>query len=128
MYEDIFLYFKPEVVVVEKINVAGISFGANNVLKLAQLQAMIRLLCQQHNVRIYEVNPTTMKKSLSGYGKSEKIEIAKIVASRWKLNVDSICIPILYKRKEGIKGYVADESDAIALGTYYIDFVSSLDN
>ena len=62
----------------------------------------------------------SMKKSITGNGKAEKREVAECVAKQWSLNPNHICEPIFYKRKEGIKHYLADESDAIALGTYYL--------
>lgn len=119
-YERLFLEYNPSVVVLEKINVQGMKFGALNVIKLAQLQAMIRLLCDRHNIPVYEVNPTSMKKTITGYGKADKTQIADCISKYWNLKRDNICIPIHYKKKDGIKEYKADESDAIGLGTCYL--------
>lgn len=119
-YESLINFYEPNVIVLEKINIAGRKFGALNIIKLAQLQAMIRLLCDMRNIVIYEVNPISMKKFLTDNGKAEKHIVAKHLADMWNLREEDICVPIYYSRKEGIKGYIADESDAIGLGTYYV--------
>ena len=121
-YRHLFFTYLPDIVVVEKVNVAGSKFGGNNVIKLAQLQAMIILLAQQYGSKIVEVNPLQLKKALTGNGRAEKREVAECVAKMWSLDAEQICVPEYYKKKSGIKNYLADESDAIALGTYYVNF------
>lgn len=119
-FYQIFSFYKPNVLVVEKINISGAKFGGTNVIKLAQLQAILLLLADLFKCKVVEVNPTSMKKSITGNGRAEKREVAECIAKQWSLNPNHICEPIFYKRKEGIKKYLADESDAIALGTYYL--------
>lgn len=125
MYEPLFSTFKPNVVVLEKVNVGGLKFGAINVIKLAQLQAIIRLLCYEYNCEVYEVNPTSMKKSITGNGRAEKIDVAKALSLALDVNLNDIYIPVPYKKKEGIKSYITDKSDAIALGYYYLKFIKN---
>ena len=120
-FYELFQIYKPEVVVLEKINVAGTKFGGDNVIKLAQLQAIIIAIAQNYNCKIIYVNPTSMKKHITGNGRVEKREVAMHIAKKWNLNPDHICVPQYYKLKKGVKGYEADESDAIALGTYAME-------
>lgn len=122
-FYTLFGLYKPNIVVLEKINVSGRAFGGDNIIKLAQLQAIIIAIAQNFKCEIHFVNPTSMKKHIAGNGKAEKHEVAKIVADKWKLNPKHICVPTYYKRKEGIKSYEADESDAIALGTYILETI-----
>ena len=117
----IFSMYKPDVLVVEKVNVAGSKFGGTNIVKLAQLQAIVLLLADTFNCKVIEVNPMSMKKVITGNGKAEKREVAECIAKRWGLNPNHICVPVYYKKKDGVKTYLADESDAIALGTYYLE-------
>ena len=117
----IFSMYKPDVLVVEKVNVAGSKFGGTNIVKLAQLQAIVLLLADTFNCKVVEVNPMSMKKVITGNGKAEKREVAECVAKRWSLNPNHICVPVYYKKKDGVKTYLADKSDAIALGTYYLE-------
>lgn len=120
-YYEVFAVHRPTHVVVEKVNVAGTKFGGQNIVKLAQLQAIIVLIAQGFNAEILEANPMSMKKHVTGDGRAEKLEVAMHIASRWQLNYKDICVPEYFKRKEGIKTYHADESDSIALGTYALD-------
>ena len=117
----IFSMYKPDVLVVEKVNVAGSKFGGTNIVKLAQLQGIILLLADTFNCKVIEVNPMSMKKVITGNGKAEKREVAECIAKRWGLNPNHICLPVYYNKKDGVKTYLADESDAIALGTYYLE-------
>ena len=117
----IFSMYKPDVLVVEKVNVAGSKFGGTNIVKLAQLQAIVLLLADMFKCEVKEVNPMSMKKAITGNGKAEKREVAECIAKRWGLNPNHICVPVYYKKKDGVKTYLADESDAIALGTYYLE-------
>ena len=120
-FYQIFSFYEPNVVVVEKVNVAGSKFGGTNIVKLAQLQGIVLLLADMFKCKVVEVNPMSMKKVITGNGKAEKREVAECVAKLWSLNPNHICVPVYYKKKDGIKNYLADESDAIALGTYYLE-------
>lgn len=119
-YKPLFMLYKPDMVVLEKVNVGGIRFGAMNVIKLAQLQAILRLLCYEFNIEPFEVNPTSMKKELTGNGRAEKGDVALALTNIWEVSLDDIVIPVYYKKKEGIKELIYDKSDAVALGTYYL--------
>ena len=120
-FNNIFAIYKPTNVVIEKVNVAGTKFGGENIVKLAQLQAVVILLAQQYGCFVQEVNPMQLKKYITGNGRAEKREVAMHIAKKWHLNPDHICVPQYYKLKKGVKGYEADESDAIALGTYAME-------
>lgn len=120
-FYQIFSFYNPDVVVVEKVNVAGSKFGGTNIVKLAQLQGIVLLLADMFKCEVKEVNPMSMKKVITGNGKAEKREVAECIAKRWGLNPNHICAPVYYKKKDGVKTYLADESDAIALGTYYLE-------
>ena len=100
-FYELFQIYKPEVVVLEKINVAGTKFGGDNVIKLAQLQAIIIAIAQNYNCKIIYVNPTSMKKYITGNGRAEKREVAEVVADFCGLNPNHICVPVHFKRKDG---------------------------
>ena len=117
-FNNIFAIYKPTNVVIEKVNVAGTKFGGENIVKLAQLQVVVILLAQQYGCFVQEVNPMQLKKYITGNGRAEKREVAEVVADFRGLNSNHICVPVHFKRKDGIKTYLADESDAIALGIY----------
>lgn len=112
------IYWKPDIVAIEKVNVAGSAFGGNNVVKLAEIRAMIKLACLDFDIPFIEVSPPTLKKAITGYGKASKREVAEVLASIYNLDADDICKPIYYKRDNRIKTYVAEQSDAIALAHY----------
>lgn len=118
---ELFSIHRPEYVIIEKINVSGVKFGGDNVVKLARLQGVIVMLAQAFNCDVVEVNPMSMKKYIVGNGRAEKQDVAKVVADKFNLIQEHICVPKYYKKKSGIKSYEADESDAIALGVYAIE-------
>ncbi len=79
-------------------------FFSNNVktaLKVAELRGMILTLCEIHKMKIYEYSPQAIKLGVTGYGKSDKTAVIKM-------------IPLLVKIDKKIKH--DDEFDAIAVG------------
>ncbi len=104
----LFLIFeKLEKVIIDyKINVCAIEtlFFSTNVktaLKVAELRGAILVLCEKYNVKIEEYSPQAIKLGVTGYGKSDKSAIIKM-------------IPLLVKIEKKIK--FDDEFDAIAVG------------
>ncbi len=79
-------------------------FFSNNVktaLKVAELRGVILTLCEIHSMNIYEYSPQAIKLGVTGYGKSDKTAVVKM-------------IPLLIKIDKIIKH--DDEFDAIAVG------------
>ncbi len=86
-------------------------FFSNNVktaLKVAELRGVILTLCEIHKIKIYEFSPQAIKLGVTGYGKSDKTAVVKM-------------IPLLIKIDKKIKH--DDEFDAIAVGITCINSV-----
>lgn len=107
-YNDIIELYKPDLMVLEKVNIAGQKFGGNNVLKLCKFRTMIELVCEEKNIRTEEINPGTMKKFVTGNGRATKLEVAESISSLYNIDLSEI----YFKEKSKI---ICDESDAIAL-------------
>lgn len=118
IFGEFFGKYIPNVVVIEKVNIAGNKFGGVNVIKLAQLQAILILLAQQYNAKVIEVNPMSVKKFTTGNGHAEKEEVAKSVSSVYGIPYKSIIEEIPFKRKIGIQKIEYEKSDAIANGYF----------
>jgi crossover junction endodeoxyribonuclease RuvC len=101
------IYTKLQEIIKEyKTNMCAIEtlFFSNNVktaLKVAELRGMILTLCEIHTMKIYEYSPQAIKLGVTGYGKSDKTAVVKM-------------IPLLVKIDKKIKH--DDEFDAIAVG------------
>jgi crossover junction endodeoxyribonuclease RuvC len=79
-------------------------FFSNNVktaLKVAELRGAILVLCEKYSLTIKEYSPQAIKLGVTGYGKSDKVAVIKM-------------IPLLVKIQKEIK--YDDEFDAIAVG------------
>ncbi len=79
-------------------------FFSNNVktaLKVAELRGVILVLCEKHGITIKEYSPQAIKLGVTGYGKSDKTAVTKM-------------IPLLVKINHTIT--FDDEYDAIATG------------
>jgi crossover junction endodeoxyribonuclease RuvC len=70
-------------------------------LKVAEARGVILAVYESYNLKIFEYAPVTIKISVTGYGKSDKTAITKM-------------IPLLVKIDKKIK--FDDEFDAIAVG------------
>jgi len=119
-------YFHPDVVGTEQVNSSGSKFGGGNIVTLATMRAMFILAAQINKVPIVEINPSTMKKLLTGYGRRDKQFMGK-VASDWSGKPEvEICTPRYItsgKNKGKLKDFVADESDAICFADFIINCV-----
>lgn len=77
-----------------------------------ELKAMVKLICQQHNIKFYEIAPTRIKKMFAGSGKAEKEDIiAKVLAMGLTLPSK---IPTRGKNK-GKPVYDSNAADAVAV-------------
>ena len=70
-------------------------------LKVAEVRGVISYLSQKHHLVLFEYGPSQIKQAVSGYGKSTKDQVAKMVS-----HLITIEKPIT----------VDDEYDAIAIG------------
>lgn len=103
----------PHIIVIEKINLSGVKFNANAILRLCEIRAMIKLIADESDIFIVEVNPMSMKKFITGSGRGTKYDVAKSVCMMFDKNYDEI-------PKIRTKNPLYDECDAIALGYYGI--------
>ena len=79
-------------------------FFANNqktALKVAEVRGIILAVSESYGIKIFEYSPGAIKLSVTGYGKSDKTAITKM-------------IPLIIKINKKIK--YDDEFDAIAVG------------
>lgn len=104
----LFLIFEKleEIISEYKITTCAIEtlFFSTNVktaLKVAELRGTILVLCEKYSISIKEFSPQAIKLGVTGYGKSDKTAVVKM-------------IPLLIKINHTIK--FDDEFDAIATG------------
>jgi crossover junction endodeoxyribonuclease RuvC len=77
------------------------STNVKTALKVAELRGVILVLCEIYKIKIHEYSPQAIKLGVTGYGKSDKTAVIKM-------------IPLLIKIDKKIKH--DDEFDAIAVG------------
>jgi crossover junction endodeoxyribonuclease RuvC len=53
--------------------------NAQNFLKLGYLRGVLYLLADQHNLQIFEFAPSQVKMTLTGYGLSPKLQMARVL-------------------------------------------------
>ena len=94
---------KPNVISIEKIFFAN---NAKTAISVGQAQGVMMLCAHQHKTKIYEYAPGTIKKQISGNGKSDKIMMQKAVRK--------ILGPQIKKRK-GNKTHFDNSADALAI-------------
>ncbi len=56
---------------------------------LSKIIAIIELVCEIMNIKVYEIHPSYMKKTLTGNGKAEKEEIKEKVNNFFKTNIEN---------------------------------------
>lgn len=98
---------------------------------LIGLYSMVHLIAFENSIDIAEMFPTSVKKLITGSGKSDKIDVARTLAFNYNVPLESVAIPIRYKRtafnkrlnrtvnKGEIRDYEFDPSDALALCEAY---------
>lgn len=96
--EEIIKKYKVEVCAIETL---FFSTNVKTALKVAELRGTVLVLCEKYNIKIEEYSPQAIKIGVTGYGKSDKSAIIKM-------------IPLLVKIDRKIK--FDDEFDAIAVG------------
>lgn len=77
------------------------STNVKTALKVAELRGVILVLCEIYQMKIHEYSPQAIKLGVTGYGKSDKTAVIKM-------------IPLLVSITKKIKH--DDEFDAIAVG------------
>jgi len=95
---EIIKKYKPEIAGIEKI------FFAKNIktgISVAQTRGALILELTKKNIKIKELSPSEIKKSVTGYGFADKKSVAKMASA-------------ILDVKEGLKGH-DDASDAVAI-------------
>ena len=75
--------FKPEEIAVEEL------FFSKNIttgIPVAHARGVMLLTCIKYCGRLFEYTPNQIKQSLTGYGKADKIQMQRVVASLLKLS------------------------------------------
>lgn len=113
IYED----YMPDLVVMEK---PAHMRNANISRFLGGLVTIEKLLCAKYNIKTLEVVPTTLKKHLTGNGRSEKQDVAMSLIEHFKGTIKPKDIEEYeyYKKDGSVKKIHYDKSDALALVVY----------
>ncbi len=74
--QEIIQKYRPQVMAVEKIFFAKNAISA---LKLGQARGVVVLTGSMNGLEIAEYNPTEVKASITGYGRAEKSQVAKMI-------------------------------------------------
>ena len=95
----VFKKYKPEIVVIEQL-----FFFKNQktFIRVAQAQGVALLLAAQNNIKVEFLTPLQIKQTVTGYGKSDKKSIQKML--KLELQIDIV---------------QDDEADAVACGFAY---------
>ncbi len=80
---------KPHEAAIEQVFVAKNALSA---LKLGQARGIALAACMQHNIAIYDYEPTKVKQSIVGSGRAEKEQVAFMVQTL--LNVKNLKKPL----------------------------------
>lgn len=79
MFRLLLTEHSPNVLVIEKCGLAGTCQHR----ALAACIAHVRATAKRENIRLYEFAPTTIKKTVSGYGHATKVALAKILCQQY---------------------------------------------
>ncbi len=96
--EEIIREYKPNTCAIETLFFAK---NQTTALKVAEVRGIVLALCDKCGMEIFEFSPAAIKIGVTGYGKSDKTAVTKM-------------IPLLIKIDRKIKH--DDEFDAIAVG------------
>ena len=92
---------------------------------LTELLGAIKALCMETGYGFVEIPPMTMKKTVTGYGWSNKEEVARAAAEQLGLPFEKVVKAEYYKSgaKEGqLKKLILDGSDALGLALTLVDY------
>lgn len=95
---------------------------------LTELLGSIKTLCMETGYGFCEIPPSTMKKIVTGYGWSNKEEVARAAAEKLGLQFEDIVTAEYYKSgaKEGqIKKLLLDGTDALGLAMALVPYTNS---
>ena len=95
--ENVFKKYKPE-----RVGIETLFFNKNikTAIKVAEARGIILACAEKYGCKIFEISPQQIKVAVTGYGKSDKKAVEKM-------------IPLLVNFKEN-KKRIDDEMDAIA--------------
>ncbi len=97
--------YRPDELCIEKIFYHK---SIQSAFTLGSARGVVLLLAGQHNLPVFEYNPTELKKALTGYGRAEKRQVQEMV--KIILNLKNTPAPIS-----------EDTSDALALCICHIN-------
>jgi crossover junction endodeoxyribonuclease RuvC len=76
---EIILRHQPQVAVVETIFVGQNAKNIQSVLKLGHARGVVLLAVSKGSLPLIELSPTDVKKSITGHGRADKLQIKKMV-------------------------------------------------
>lgn len=91
--------YKPKILSIETL---FLNTNQKTVMQVAEVRGIILYLAKKYDLDIFEASPPQIKNTITGYGKSDKIQIRKMVG-------------LLINLPEDKKKSVDDELDAIAI-------------
>lgn len=97
--EEIIKEYKPEMLSIETL---FLNTNQKTVMQVAEVRGIIIYLARKYNLKIFEASPPQIKSSITGYGKSDKEQIRKMVG---------LLINLPKEKSESLD----DELDAIAI-------------
>ncbi len=105
---DLILKFKPDVLIMEKVFFAT---NAKTVIRVGQAQGVILLSAAHANIKVFEYAPGTIKKMISGSGRSNKKEM--------QIAIRKILGPKVRSEKHK-KTHFDNAADALAIAVTHI--------
>lgn len=102
--------YKPDQIIVEQIFFAR---NAKTAISVAQARGVILVCAASYSIPTYEYTSLTVKKSLSGSGKSDKKEMQTVVRKVLEKDVEKL----LFNTKD--KGF-DDSADALAIAIHHV--------
>jgi len=81
--EEIIDKFKPNLAILESVIYHK---NVKTLILLSSVKGVIQLLLEKKNIEIFEINPTSLKLSISGFGKSKKHQVQFMTKNIFKLN------------------------------------------
>ena len=87
--EKIIKKYKPK-----KIGIETLFFNKNikTAIKVAEVRGIVLTIAQKNNLQIFEISPQQIKIAVTGYGKSDKLAIAKMLPLLVKIKKNDIML------------------------------------